>query len=92
MKSSASLLSILGFVLPIKLALADAILLSNGVVTPISFPGGEPLFPTGINDSGQITGSVVISGIGITGFLDTNGVFSLIQFPGGCALRGSEPL
>jgi uncharacterized membrane protein len=58
-------------------ARADAFLFSNGVYTTISPPSATILEVNGINDAGQIVG-VLENNTGLHGFIDTNGVFTLL--------------
>jgi probable HAF family extracellular repeat protein len=58
-----------------RVAQADYFTFNNGVYTTL--PIGEPGFQIGINDAGQIVGT-----IGGQGFLDTNGVFTTFDVPG----------
>jgi probable HAF family extracellular repeat protein len=57
---------------------------SNGTFTSINVPTGNPFTTTeanGINDAGQVVGSYTDS-LGKHGFLDSNGIFQTIDFPG----------
>lgn len=75
-------MAILPFFSGIPLAWADAFVLNNGVFTTFNVPGATPgsTVATGVNDSGQIVGYFNNS-TGRHGFLDTNGVFTAIDFP-----------
>jgi uncharacterized membrane protein len=55
---------------------------SNGLVVTISLPGASLTDVYGINDLGQIVGTAYFAGGTSEGFVDTNGVFQFINFPG----------
>jgi uncharacterized membrane protein len=55
---------------------------SNGAFETITFPGATRTTAAGINDSGEIVGSFVDSQAASHGFVDTNRVFTALDFPG----------
>jgi probable HAF family extracellular repeat protein len=68
---------------------------SNGTYTTIDYPGSMSTGAYGINDSGQVVGGYCLtvpvcgSTLGVTdhGFLDSNGTFSSIDYPGAQATQ-----
>ena len=82
LKLAGLFLAVVGFMSQVRLAWADAFVLNNGTFRTFSVPGASPdsTIATGVNDSGQIVGYFSDS-TGRHGFLDTNGVFTTINFP-----------
>lgn len=83
MKRLAFALSILGMVSWTGPTFADSFLYNNGTYTIINVPGAnyDSTVAEGINDMGQIVGHFTDS-TGNHGFLDVNGHFTQIDFPG----------
>jgi hypothetical protein len=54
----------------------------NGVFTGVSAPNGFQTIPRAINNRGQIVGIYFAGGGQVHSFLESNGVFTTIDFPG----------
>ncbi len=83
MKRAALLLPLLGMFSLAQSAWADSFLFSNGVYQVINVPGAnrDTTVAEDINNKGEIVGTFSDS-TGTHGFLDVNGVFTRIDFPG----------
>lgn len=83
MKRTAVVLSFLGIFSLVQSAWADSFLFSNGAYKVINVPGAnrDTTVAQDINNRGEIVGTFSDS-TGTHGFLDVNGVFTRIDFPG----------